>query len=210
MGKVSTQEYEDFLVNNRIKVNKYLNVVLWFFVLTGPAIAAGVKAEFFHDIRYTTCIVISAVMAILSGIHFLLLKKIPRSAFTGVFALTVLNFLLVYMSYSHINIRITWFLVPLLSLLLCDKYVYFYAVILNFILMTITTWISAPYFVGLRSDYDKPISYFVDIMGGYTIESLIMFASGFILGKIALEHFRELFRQNKVIQEQEKSMKEKM
>ncbi len=210
MGKVSTQEYEDFIVNNRIKVNKYLNVVLWFFVLTGPAIALGVKAGFFHDITYTTCLMISAVMAIVSGVHFIMLKKIPRSAFTGIFALTVLNFLLVYMSYSHISIRITWFLVPLLSLLLCDKYIYFSSVILNFILMTITTWISAPYFVSLRADYDKPIQYFVDVMGGYTSETPIMFASGFILGKLALEHFRELFNQKKVILEQEKEMKEKM
>ena len=71
MGKVSTQEYEDFIVNNRIKVNKYLNVVLWFFMLTGPAIALGVKAGFFHDITYTTCLMISAVMAIDTpfGIH---------------------------------------------------------------------------------------------------------------------------------------------
>ncbi len=36
-------EYNDFLRDNRIKVNRYLNTVLWFFVLTGPAIAAGIK-----------------------------------------------------------------------------------------------------------------------------------------------------------------------
>ena len=49
-------EYDEFIVNNRVKVNRYLNWVLWFFVITGPAIAAGVLAGIFRDISYFTCI----------------------------------------------------------------------------------------------------------------------------------------------------------
>ena len=100
-------DYSEFLKNNRIKVNKYLNSILWLFALTGPAIAIGVKCGIFDDISLTTCIGISTVVIILSGIHLLLVKKIPSSIATGVFALTALDLLLVYMSYSHVSIYLT-------------------------------------------------------------------------------------------------------
>ena len=50
MGDAPITEYERFLRENRIKVNSYLNTVLWFFVVTGPAIAAGIKGGIFVDI----------------------------------------------------------------------------------------------------------------------------------------------------------------
>ena len=53
-------DYNEFMMNNRIKVNRYLNTVLWFFVITGPAIAFGVKAGVFKDISYVTCANISS------------------------------------------------------------------------------------------------------------------------------------------------------
>ena len=115
MDKILAGEYEEFLSNNRIKVNKYLNVVLWFFVITGPAIAFGVKGGVFPDVSYQTCIIISAMVVLLSGIHFLLFKKIPNSLFTCLFALTALDILIVYMDYSHVSIYLTWFFYNLIN-----------------------------------------------------------------------------------------------
>ena len=70
-----SRDYNKFIENSRIKVNKYLNFVLWFFILTGPLIALGVYFDIYKDISYYTCIVISVVMFLMSGIHFLILKS---------------------------------------------------------------------------------------------------------------------------------------
>ena len=204
-------EYGSFLRDNRIKVNGYLNKVLWFFVLTGPAIASGVMAGIFPDISYATCISISASIIVMSLVHLLLLKKYPAKTFTCVFALTSLNVLIAYMSYSHVNIYLTWFLVPLLSLLFCDKHLYYYAFLSNYVLMFVTTLVSAPYRASFRTEYAGNIpAYFRDIFGGFTIESIIMFAAGHIIGKLTLDYFKGLFDQYKLINEQKSSMKEKM
>lgn len=203
-------KYEQFLVDNRANVNKYLNIVLWFFVATGPAIAAGVHAGVFKDIRYSTCVGISVVVILLSGIHLLMLKTIPKSTWTCLFALTALDVLIVYMACSHVSIYLTWFLVPLLSILFCDRSIYFYAMILNYILMVSATWAISPYEAALQSEYETSVAFFADRIGGFTIESLIMFASGYIIGTLATRYFKKLFSQYQVISEQEKSVTEKM
>ena len=202
--------YEAFLHDNRIKVNKYLNRVLWFFVITGPAIAAGVKGGIYHDISYTTCISISVIVVILATIHMFLQKKIPSSTVTCLFVLSALDALIVYMSCSHVSIHLTWFLVPMLSLLFCNKGIYFYAVILNYLMMFTTTLVTAPYYLNIRTDHDSIKAYFADVMSGYTIETIIMFASGYIIGKLTLEYFKKLFSQYTKIREQERSMEEKI
>ena len=47
----NTAEYEEFLIANRIKVNKYMNKVLWFFILAGPAIALAIKFGLFSEVK---------------------------------------------------------------------------------------------------------------------------------------------------------------
>ena len=203
-------EYDSFLQNNRIKVNGYLNRVLWFFALAGPAIATGVKVGIFRDISYITCICISAVIILMACIHLLLVRTYPDSIFTGVFALTALDILLAYMSYSHVSIYITWFLVPLLSILFCSRNLYFYSVTLNYILMLIVTRLTAPYEAALSNEYEDVQAYFKDVMSGFTIESIVMFVSGLILGRLVLGYFKSLIDQQRHIVDQDKEMKEKM
>ncbi|MCR5179098.1 MAG: GGDEF domain-containing protein [Lachnospiraceae bacterium] len=203
-------EYSSFLKENRIKVNGYLNKALWFFVLTGPAIASGIKGGIFKDITYFTCINISVVIIIMALIHLLLLKKYPDKAFTCIFALTALNMLLAYMNYSHVSIYLTWFLVPLLSLLFCDRHLFFYSVISNYILMFITTRLTAPYEAALRTEHKSVNAYFANVISGFTIESVVMFASAYLIGKLTVDYFKSLFDQRRQIMEQEKAMEEKM
>ena len=209
-NEITIRKYEEFIVDNRVKVNGYLNRALWFFVVTGPAIASGIKAGIFRDIEYTTCFNISFIVVLLSLIHLILLKKIPNARVTSFFALTALDALLVYMSYSHVSIHLTWFLVPMLSLLFCEKLVFFYSIILNYILMFVTTWITAPYYVNLRHDYDSVSAYFMDVFGGYTIETLIMGASAYMICKLTIDYYKELFRQYAVIRDQESQMEKEI
>ena len=128
------KEYEEFLLKNRIKVNKYLNIVLWFFILTGPAIALGLRAGIFFDVDYASCISISAVVLIMALGHLVLLKSFPDSIITCLFSLTALDILIFYISYVQINVQIVWFLVPLLSLLFCNLYIFFYLLLIRYFL----------------------------------------------------------------------------
>ncbi len=207
---LSIRKYKEFIVDNRVKVNVYLNRALWFFVITGPAIASGIKAGFFHDIKYITCVNISFIVVLLSLIHLILLKKMPTSRITSFFALTALDCLLVYMCYSHVSIHLTWFLVPMLSVLFCEMLVFFYSLILNYILMFIATLITAPYYVAIRQDYDAIGAYFRDVFGGYTIETMIMGISAFMICKLTADYYKELFRQYTVIGDQESQMEKEI
>ena len=208
-GKIA-KEYEEFLIANRIKVNKSMNKVLWFFILAGPAIALARKNGLFAEIKYSTCIIISVVLAILAAFHLFLCKKFPGKAVTFFFALTTLDAVLLYMSCHNVGIYICWFTVPLLSLLFCEKYLYFYANGLNYILLLISIWQNAPYFANVRSDYATPLAYFIDKACGFTIELVIMFVSGLIIGRLTLGYFKNLHSQKIVIQEQQKDMNEKI
>lgn len=203
-------EYREFLENNRRKVNKNLNKTLWLFILTGPAIALGIFLGIFPDIPYTTCIVISAGMAVMSLIHLLLMLRFPLSTGTCIFALAALNLLLVYMCSSHVNIFLTWFLVPLLSLLYCDKGIYVYAAVQNYLLMLVATWLDAPYEAMVDDRYHDTMDYFLDRISGFTIELVIMFVAGYMIGRLTVRQFRNMFAQNRMIKEQEEVLKEKV
>ena len=210
MQQKISAEYEEFLKSNRIKVNKYMNRVLWFFILAGPAIALARKLGLFLEIKYSTCIFISIMLAILATIHLLLCKKFPGKSFAFLFALTILDLLILYMSCHNVGVYILWFGIPLLSLLFCEKYLYFYASALNYILLVISVWYNSTYFAAVRSDYATPLAFFIDKVSGYTIELTLMFVSGYIIGKLTLEYFKNLHSQKIVIKEQKKSMKEKI
>jgi hypothetical protein len=164
MDKSADRQYTEFKLKNRTKVNRYLNVVMWFFVITGPAIALGVLGGVFHNVSYLTCFYISAMMAVLSAIHLVLVKKIPTSTATSIFALTALNVLLVYMACVHVSLHLTWFLVPLLSLLFCDRFIFFYAVGVYYVLMVLTTWVTAPFYAMTRTGYTEPAAYFTGVI----------------------------------------------
>ena len=198
-GIKENNSISNFIVKNRIRVNGYLNTALLFFIITGPAIALGIKTDFFPDINYTTCIIISAVIAVLAAIHKILLKKIPQSIFTSVFALTALDAIIVYMACSHVNIHLTWFLVPLLSLLFVDNMIYFYSTALNYALMFVATFFTAPYQAALNSRYENSLDFFFDRIGGFTIETLIMFAAGYTIARLAKDYFGTLFMQYETI-----------
>ena len=209
MKRIENTLYSEFLLENRVTVNRYLNRVLWFFALTGPAIASGIKTGIFPDITYTTCWVISLSMILMSSVHMFLRRRIPSSTFTCLFSLTALSFLILYMSYSHVSIYLTWFLVPLLSLLFCDRFIFLHASILNYVLMGIAAFLTAPYYYALRGDYSNAAAAFADRMSGFTIEYIIMYAGAFIIGKLTINYFKQLFAQNEIIRSQEKSMKER-
>lgn len=209
-SELAYSNYEEFQEENRKIINNRLNMVLWFSILTGPAIAIGVKFGIFPEVNYFTCIVISLYMLFLSLVHFFLVKKWPDSIVTGFIALIALNVLLVVMAFNHVYINLTWFLVPLLSLLFVDKSIYLVSLAMNYIFMVIATWMIAPYAYELRVDYNSPIQYFANYIGGYTIETIIMLVARYFLGKTGAGYFRELIEKNKVIKDTDERLKDQL
>jgi len=203
-------DFQGFILQNRARINRYLNTALWLFIATGPAIALGVYAGIFPHTDYLTCLNISILVTILSGAHLILVKCKPYSPITSVFALTALDAIMVYMVLGHVNIHITWFLVPFLSILYCDKRLYFYALTMNYAFMLGCTWAASSYYVGLHPHYGTEQAYFFNTVGGYTIETLIMAVSGYLAVKIVGDYFEGLFQQQAIIEDKEENEQEKM
>ncbi|SET99165.1 diguanylate cyclase (GGDEF) domain-containing protein [[Clostridium] aminophilum] len=209
MKETSGKSLQDFILESRIWLNHYLSSILRLIILTGPAIAIGIWAGIFRNATYRTCLNISGMVAVLTLIHYFLVLRFPKSRVTSFFSLTALDVIIVYMSLHQVDILITWFFVPLVSVLFCDEVIYFYAIAVNYLSMTGTTWAATSlYFT--QSDFESQFDYFLNVMGGFTIEMLIMTVLGYTIIKLAQDNFRKLFQQNELIQFQKQSEQERV
>lgn len=186
--------YESFLKQTRVKVNKMLNKVLWICIVSGPALALGVWAGIFPRFQYETCILVAVVMAVLASVHKLLTEKFPASKVSSYFALFSLDFLLVFMADSHINIALSYFIVPLVALLFCDKKIYLWSCGFNFLVMHASVWNVSKYYAGLSVMHETPFQWYLNKMGGYTIETVVMVAVGYVVCNYITVYFLNFYR----------------
>ena len=181
-----SEDFNQFLRNNRNRVGKSLNVILWFVILVGPAIAIGIKTGVFRQTSYYACIVISVSMLILAVVDRILLNRMPYSYVPGIVALIGMELLLCFMNDSHISIRISWFVVPLLSLLFCDRWAFIGTSVVCYVMMGISTWIESTHYSGIREDFATPLAAFINIFSGLSIEAVVIFIASSTLLKQAL------------------------
>lgn len=113
-------EYQAFLKENQKNVNLLLNKFLRFSILTGPLLVLLVRLGIFQNISYTMCIVVTVLSLLITCLHYALIKHEGNTLLTAVIAFLALDGMLIVMNSAHIEIHITWFCVPLLSLLFCD------------------------------------------------------------------------------------------
>ena len=128
----------------------------------------AIRAGIFHSVTYASCMVVSLLVLSLSCIHYVLIKREGNTMRAAVIAFLAIDLLLILMNSAHIGIYITWFVVPLISLLFCDYRIYVVAVVLNYLMMTLSVWIVSPYYASLRVDFDRAFQYFAGRMGGFT------------------------------------------
>lgn len=128
--------------------------------------------------------------------------------YAAVIAFTAIDVLLILMNSAHIGIYITWFVVPLISLLYCDFRIYGIAVVINYCMMTLSVWIVSPYYASLRIDYERGIQYFRERMGGFTIETVIMVIAGYSLCKISTSYYRDLIEKYQILKENREQINE--
>ncbi len=203
-------DFEHFQRDNRCKVNHSLNKVLWFCILAGPAIALGVIGGVFKNTSLLSCGILSVAMAAVAGGNYLILKRNPYSYAPGILALVAVDLLLGYMNASHISIRLTWVLVPILSLLLCERRVYIGISILNYLVMGVATWLESGYYAGIRADFTSPLAGFINVFAGCTIEAVIMFAAGYALGEATRNYYRKMIDQYAETQTQQDRLEQQL
>ena len=186
-------DYGVLAIASRRKVNRYLNVVLWLCTLAGPAIAGGIYAGIFHSVHYGICVVISVSMAVVSFVHLMIIRKWPASVLSGMFALLAVDILLVLMANAHVGIYLTWFLVPVLSLLFVDREVFCLFTVVNYLFMVFSTWQSSFFYSAQRLDYqDDQLGCFFGYIGGFTIETGVMFVAAMALANVVTGYFAKL------------------
>ena len=203
MADNNRYDYNSVLDQNRIAMNKVLNKVLWLCILTGPAIAVGVFAGVFPEADYSTCLLIFVITLILASFHTFLVKKFPTSIYTSLHILLSMDLLLLLMSCSRIYINITWFFVPFLSILFCSIRIFLSTVAINFCFIILSVCLTAPYYISVRNDYATSVQYISNVLGGYTIETVIMAAVGFYICKIIINYLKYIYNENNTIKEHE-------
>ena len=204
------QSYDEFVKTNRVRTNYTLNKILWCFLATGPAVALGIKGGMFVEIEYKSCIIITAIILTLASVHFLLCKKRSNSKITSIFALLSLNLLIVYMANAHLGIYLTYCLVPVLSLLYCDRKIFLLASGFNYIAMGVGAFMVSPFFSSHSTLYPEATIWFINIFGGYTIEAIIMFLAGAALCKFSTEHLKKLYENQNELQDRETQISDQL
>ena len=202
--------YEDYLQENRKKVNKYLNIVLWLCVAVGPAIAVGLRFGVFRYISYFHCLQLTFAMLLLAAIHNFLIKKYPNTSAASTIVIIGLDIFLLLMNISHFGIYLAWCLVPLLSLLYVNKHTFVFASIFNYIIMIIAAWCTSPYYASLRSDGITVTERFLGVLATYTIESILIGLTGYLISNNSISHMQKLHEQYKNAKDHELDLIEKM
>lgn len=203
-------DYEAFLKENQRKVNLMLNKFLRFSILIGPLLMLAIRFGVFHSVTYASCIVVSLLVLSLSCVHYALIQREGNTVRAAIIAFLVIDLLLILMNSAHIGIYITWFVVPLVSLLFCDYKIYGLAVAINFCMMTASVWIVSPYYASLRVDFDRAFQYFAGRMAGFSIETAIMVVAGYSLCRVSTSYYRELIEKYQILNANKRQLNEQM
>lgn len=208
-GQFSTiDSYETFLKQTRIKINGMLNKVLWICIIAGPALALGVWAGIFPRVQYSTSFSITALLTLVAICHKFLVSKFAESRITSYFALIALDVVLFYMASCHVNIALTYFLVPLVALLFCDKKLYLLTCALNFVVMLTSVWNISEYYAQTTITNETPLEWYLNLIGGYVIESSILVAAGYLVCKHMVVYFSNFYKNQAQLLEKEEKITE--
>lgn len=184
--------YKFYLKKQEAHVNKILNRVLYFCCLAGPAIAIGIYVGFFTLVSYETSVKVLCLFLFLAFMHSLLLWKAPGFFLTKYFGLVGTLIAIVHMCLYHLGVHLTFFFVPLISLLYCNRRMYLVMCFLSYVAMVWCNWQIAPHVAASLID-DTPMSWFLGNIGAETIEFAVMFVGGLYINKLMRVHLRVMY-----------------
>lgn len=184
--------FKYFLAKNERKMNGMFCRLLWYCCFVGPAIAVGVLCEAFPDVTYGACLQTFLISLAFAIGHTVLYKFKPESSLIKYLGLVGLLITIFIMCVNHIGIYLSYFFVPMTSLLYCSRKTFLIMCALGYVVLLLSNWQIAEYSAGLRTDIDT-VPWFIGIVGGQTIEFLLMFASGFLINKLMVRHLQTMY-----------------
>ena len=194
-------EYEAFLIENHRKINRTFNQVLRACIFAGPMIAVAISLHVFSGVTYGMALFVSVFMLVTTVVHSVLLRRHSESPMIAIVALVSVDVLLIFMNRAHLTIYISWFLVPLLSLLFCDYTLYMLTLLINFGFMVFATWDTASWYAERRIDFDSAEAYFASRISGFAIEMTMMIVAGYLLCRMISRYYRTMIEKEKELSE---------
>lgn len=191
-NEVFEKHFEYFLAQNEKTMNAVFCRILWYCCFVGPAVAVGVLCEAFPDVTYGACLQTLLVTLAFAIGHTVLFKYKSESLLTKYIGLIGTLITIYTMCIDHIGIYLSYFFVPMISLLYCSRKTFFSMSALSYIMLLVSNWQIAEYSANLRIDIDA-VPWFIGRVGGQTIEYLVMFVSGWFINGIMIKHLRTMY-----------------
>lgn len=192
---VANSHYRDFILRNRKSMNESMSRVLLICAFTGPAIALA-RLLGYSDVSYLSCFVMSLVLVLLSVGQRILSKYMPLGLLTVFWGVIGLMFVLTFLCTVNANIYITYALIPIVSLFYCEKSVYLISVALNYVMILVSNALMGELHVPSHTIMQEPLQWFVTVMTGYTIETVVIGAAGYYLCVRISNYFKETYSSN--------------
>lgn len=184
--------FQYFIAQNERRMNGIFCRILCYCCLVGPAIAVGVFFGAFPEVTFGACLQTLLVALAFAVGHIVLYKFKPESPvikFIGLFGTLITIYT---MCVENIGIYLSYFFVPMISLLYCSRKTFVTMCIAGYVVLLASNWQIAEYSAGLRTDIET-VPWFIGRVGGETIEFLIMFAAGWIINGIMVGHLRLMY-----------------
>ena len=194
--------FEEFIKENIAIQNKKMNGVMRWFLAVGPALALGKYLGAFHSATYTGYLVVTLFLLAILIVHTWLLKKIPDNIYLGYLALAAIEVMVVVMNIVHVGIYLTFFLVPVISLVYCRRRAYVGASVMGFVGMAAATAATSSFYAAKYID-KTAMEYFVGHFSGYAMEYLAMFVAGLAVNHIMSRSFEKTCEDLLVIRKKE-------
>ena len=191
-------QYKDFVLKNRRSMNESMARILFFCAFAGPAIAID-RFLGYCDVSYTSCILMSLALVLLSLGQKILNRYFPLSLWTVFWGLVGFMVVLTFMCNANVGVYITYALVPMVSLFYCEKFIYLVSVAMNYVMILVSNAMVSDIRFSLRTDFHEPLDWFIAVMGGYTIESIAIGVAGYYLCKRISNNFRSIYNSNIVL-----------
>lgn len=191
-NEIFENHYEYFLAQNEREKNALFCRILWLCCLVGPAIALGVFFGAFPDVTFGACLQTLLVTLAFAIGHTVLYRFKPESPVIKYIGLIGTLVTIYTMCVENIGVYLTYFFVPLVSLLYCSRKTFVTMSILSYIMLLLSNWQIAEYSAGLRVDIDA-VPWFIGRVGGETIEFLVMFAGGWVIDGVMNRYLRTMY-----------------
>jgi len=139
-------------------------------------------------------------------VYTLLIKRFPDSIITTLFALVFLDVLLLQMVHGNALINIAWFVVPVLSILFCDKFLYYIVLVINYSFLVLANILNGPYILERNAIFETEKAAVVDKIAAYTIEMVFIAIAGYFILDIIIAYYHTLAEKFETIKDNEKEV----